>query len=251
MPGAPRQVNPLLGASTRGRHDNQQITSEDPEMKLILFGATGMVGAGTLTEALADSEVEAVLSVGRKSCGVAHPKLRELLLPDLFEFAAIEPELAGYDGCAWALGISSLGMSEAAYAKVTEELTLLWARALLRLNPAFSFCYCSAAGAGGPTMWAGVRRRIEGALKALPFRHSGCVRPAAIEPGPGVTSRFISYRAVLFLARPLFPFLLRTFPSVVTTSGRLGRAMLRVVQGRTDRYILESADINRIDDARP
>src|SRR6478672_3541254 len=106
-------------------------------MKLILFGATGMVGSGTLREALADPEIEAVLTIGRRSCGVQHAKLREILLPDLFEIGAVEPELVGWDACAWALGISSVGLSEAAYAKVTEELTLLWARALLRLNPDF------------------------------------------------------------------------------------------------------------------
>lgn len=105
-------------------------------MKLILLGASGMVGAGALREALAAPEVETVLSVGRRPCGVVHPKLRELLLPDLFDFAAVEDQLAGYDACIWAVGISSVGLDEAAYARVTEELTLAWARALLRLTPA-------------------------------------------------------------------------------------------------------------------
>src|SRR4051794_11857571 len=118
-------------------------------MKLILFGASGMVGSGTLREALADPEIEAVLSIGRRSCGVQDPKLRALLSPDLFQFAAIEEDLVGWDACVWALGISSVGLNEARYAKITEELTLLWARTLLRLNPDFSFCYCSAGGAGG------------------------------------------------------------------------------------------------------
>lgn len=99
-------------------------------MKLILFGATGRVGAGALREALADPDVEGVLSVGRRSCGVTQPKLRELLLADLFDFATVEPQLVGFDACVWAVGISSVGLDEAAYAKVTEELTLLWARGL-------------------------------------------------------------------------------------------------------------------------
>src|SRR6478735_6873149 len=107
-----------------------------------------MVGAGALREALNAPEVESVLSIGRQACGTTHPKLRELLLPDLFDFAAVENELVGYDACIWAIGISSVGLEEAAYAKVTEELTLVWARALLRLNPELSFCYCSAMGAG-------------------------------------------------------------------------------------------------------
>ena len=215
-------------------------------MKIILFGATGMVGAGALREALADPDVEAILSIGRRSCGVQDPKLRELILPDLSHFAAAESQLVGWDACVWAVGISSVGMDEAAYARVTEELTLLWARALLRLNPRFSFCYCSAMGADGNTMWARVRRRVESALQALPFRHAGCVRPGFIQPGPGITSHVRLYRVFLFFFKPLFPVLVRTLPNLATTSERLGRAMLRVVQGRADRFILESADINRI-----
>ncbi len=218
-------------------------------MKLVIFGATGMVGAGVLREALAARDVEAVLSVGRRSCGVAHPKLRELLLSELFDFAAVEDQLTGHDACIWAVGISSVGLDEAAYAKVTEELTLTWARALLRLNPGLSFCYCSALGAGGRSMWARVRQRVEGSLRAMPFRHAGAVRPGFIRPGPGIRSRTRAYQAGLVLLSPLFvfvPLLLRALPGLFTTSERLGRAMLRVVEGRADRFILESADINRI-----
>jgi hypothetical protein len=218
-------------------------------MRLILLGASGMVGAGALREALAAPEVEAVLSVGRRTCGVAHPKLRELLLPDLFDFAAVEDQLTGYDACIWAVGISSVGLDESAYARVTEELPLAWARALLRLNPGFSFCYCSAGGAGGRSMWARVRQRVEAALRAMPFRHAGAVRPGFIRPGPGILSRTRLYQAGVVLLKPvfpLFPFFVRVFPFLFTTSEILGRAMLRVVEGRADRFILESADINRV-----
>jgi hypothetical protein len=215
-------------------------------VKLILLGASGMVGAGALREALQDPGVEAVLSIGRRPCGVTHPKLRELLLDDFFAIAPAEPQLAGWDACIWAVGISSVGLDEAAYAKVTEDLTMLWARTLLRLNPRFSFCYCSAAGAGGRTMWARVRQRVEGGLQAMPFEHAGCVRPAFIQPGPGIRSRVKAYQILITLFRPLFPLGVRTLPSLFTTTERLGRAMLRVVQGRADKYILEVAEINRI-----
>jgi len=215
-------------------------------VKLILFGATGMVGSGALREALADPDVETVLCVGRRACGVAHPKLRELLLPDLFDFAAAEPQLTGWDACVWALGVSSVGLDEAAYARVTEALPLQWARALLRLNPGLAFCYCSAMGADGRSMWARVRQRVEGALRALPFSHAGCVRPGFIRPGPGIRSKVRLYQARIVLCSPLFPLLERAFPGVVTTSERLGRAMLRVVQGRAGQFILEPADINRV-----
>jgi uncharacterized protein YbjT (DUF2867 family) len=218
-------------------------------MKIILLGASGMVGAGALREALAAPEVEAVLSVGRRPCGVVHPKLRELLLPDLFDYSAVEDQLVGYDACIWAVGISSVGLDEPAYAKVTEELTLTWARALLRLNPGLSFCYCSAGGAGGKSMWARVRQRVEAALRAMPFRHAGAVRPGFIRPGPGIRSRTRAYQVGIVLLTPLFvftPLLVRAFPFLFTTSEILGRAMLRVVEGRADGFILESRDINRV-----
>ncbi len=218
-------------------------------MKVILFGATGMVGASALREALNAPGVEAVLSIGRHPSGVVHPKLRELLLPDLFDFAAVAGQLVGYDACIWAIGVSSVGLDEAAYARVTEELTLVWARALLRLNPGLSFCYCSAGGAGGPGMWARVRRRVEEALQSMAFRHAGAVRPGFIRPGPGIRSRTRGYQIGVVLLSPLFlftPLLVRFFPFLFTTSEILGRAMLRVVEGRADRFILESADINRV-----
>lgn len=218
-------------------------------MKVIVFGATGMVGAGALREALAAPEVEAVLSVSRQSCGVEHPKLRELLLPDLFDFASVEGQLHGYDACLWAIGVSAVGLDEPRYARITEELTLAWARALLRLNPGMAFCYCSGAGAGGPGMWARVRRRVEGALKEMPFRHAGVVRPGFIRPGPGIRSRTKAYQLGVILLTPLFwltPLLVRLCPWLFTTSEILGRAMLRVTLGKADRFILESADINRV-----
>lgn len=218
-------------------------------MKLILFGATGMVGAGALREALAAPQVEKVLSVGRRSCGVVHPKLEELLLPDLFDFSAVEGQLVGYDGCIWAVGIPSGGLDEAGYAKVTEELTMKWAQALLRLNPVFSFCYCSAGGAGGRMMWARVRQRVEGGVKAMPFKHSGAVRPGFIEPGPGIKSQVRAYQLGVDLLRPVFPFFVKHWPSLFTTSGKLGRAMLRIVEGKADRFILEPVDINRLGQA--
>jgi uncharacterized protein YbjT (DUF2867 family) len=218
-------------------------------VKLIVFGATGMVGMGALREALASPEVTEVLSIGRHPCGVTHPKLRECIVTDLFDIASIPDPLVGYEGCIWAIGVSSVGLDEAAYARVTEDLTLVWARALLERNPGMSFCYCSAAGADGRSMWARVRQRVEGALREMPFRHAGAVRPGGIRPGPGIQSRTKLYQVGLVVFRPLFwltPLLLRLAPSVITTSEVLGRAMLRVVQGRADRFILESVDINRI-----
>lgn len=218
-------------------------------MRLILFGASGMVGAGVLAEALAAPGVEAVLSIGRKTSGVAHPKLRELVVADIFDVDSVADRLSGYDACIWAIGISSVGLDEATYAQVTEKLTIRWATALLRLNPGMAFCYCSAAGAGGHSMWARVRQRVEGALGSMGFRYAGAVRPAFIRPGPGIRSRTRLNQAGLVLMRPfypLYPLVMRSLPSLFTTSERLGRAMLRVVEGKAGQFILESADINRI-----
>lgn len=218
-------------------------------MNVILFGASGLVGSSALREALADPDVASVLSVVRVPTGMTHPKLREQVLPDLFDVAHIEDQLVGLDACLWAVGISAAGRDEHAYARITEELTLLWARTLLRLNPDMSFCYCSAGGAGGPGMWAKVRRRVEQALRTLPFRHAGAVRPGVIRPGPGLRSKTRGYRLSAQIMAPLFlftPQLVRFMPFLFTTSEALGRAMLRVVQGRVDRFILESRDINRV-----
>jgi uncharacterized protein YbjT (DUF2867 family) len=218
-------------------------------MKVIVMGASGMVGAGALREALNAPEVETVLTVGRRSCGVTHPKLREVLVADLFDIGTIEEQLVGFDACIWTVGVSAVGMDEPAYARITEELTLLWARTLLRLNPQFSFCYCSGAGAGGRAMWARVRQRVERALQSMPFKHAGAVRPAFIRPGKGIRSRTPGYQVGIVILTPIFPLvplLARLFPSAFTTAETLGRAMLRVTQGRAEQFILESKDINRL-----
>jgi len=215
-------------------------------MKVILFGATGMVGGGALRVALDSPQVESVLSIGRQRCGLQHPKLSELVLADLFHTAPIEDKLVGYDTCIWAIGISSAGLDESKYARVTEDLTLHWANKLLRLNPALSFSYCSAGGAGGPGMWARVRRRVESAIQVMPFKHSGVVRPAFIRPAEGTHSQVLAYRVGAMLLTPIFPICVRFIPALFTTSERLGRAMLRIAAGRSDRFIHESADINQL-----
>lgn len=218
-------------------------------MKIIILGASGMVGASALREALADGTVEGVLTVGRRPCGVTHPKLKEVLLPDLFDVALIAQELMGYDACIWAIGISSVGMDEASYSEVTQRLTLLWADLLLDLNPAFSFCYCSAGGAGGRSMWARVRQRVEKSIREMNFVHAGVVRPGFIQPGPGIRSRTPGYQAgaaALRVLGPAYNLLVRSMPFLFTTSEILGRAMVRIVQGKSTLYIHESADINRL-----
>src|SRR5205814_5125987 len=135
--------------------------------RVILFGATGMVGQGVLRECLRDDGIERVLSIGRSSSGVTHPKLCDLIRADLFDFSGADAELQGYDACFFCLGVSSAGMNEADYTHLTYDLTLGWARTLARSNPAMTFIYVSGAGTGGKAMWAQVKKRTEDALLAL------------------------------------------------------------------------------------
>ena len=125
-------------------------------MRVILFGATGMVGSGVLRECLRDEGVEQVLVIGRSATGIVDPKLRELVVADMFDTSAAGDALRGYDACFFCLGVSAAGMSEADYTHLTFDLTLAWARALAAVNPEMTFLYVSGAGTGGKAMWARV-----------------------------------------------------------------------------------------------
>jgi uncharacterized protein YbjT (DUF2867 family) len=152
-----------------------------PGMKVILFGATGMVGQAVLGQCLRDDGVETVLAIGRSPTGRSHPKLRELVRKDLFQVDVPEAELRGYDACFFCLGVSSAGMSEADYTRLTYDLTLGWARVLAKVNPAMAFLYLSGAGTGGKAMWAQVKGRTEDALRGL-FPAAYMVRLALLRP---------------------------------------------------------------------
>ena len=132
-------------------------------MKVILFGGTGMVGQGVLRECLLDREVTQLLAVGRNPIGQKHPKLRELVVPDLYDLSSVEQQLAGFDACFFTLGTSAAGLTEEKYSRVTYDLTLGVARALVRLNPGMTFIYVSGMGTDsserGRAMWARVKGR--------------------------------------------------------------------------------------------
>ena len=219
-------------------------------MNVILFGATGMIGQGVLRECLLDPDVAAVLSIGRSATGQSHAKLREVVLPDLFNCASIEADLRGYNACFFCLGVSSAGMSEANYRHVTYELTLSIAQILVRLNPTMTFIYVSGAstdGTGaGRVMWARVKGQTENALMQLPFKAAVMFRPGAIVPLHGITSRTPLYRTLYALTRPLWPILRASFPRHITTTEELGRAMLAVAKRGAPKPVLESVDITAI-----
>lgn len=219
-------------------------------MKIILFGASGMIGQGVLRECLADPRVERVLAIIRQPLGRSHEKLRELVHGDFLDFSRIEGELPGYDACLFCLGVSSAGMSEADYRRITHGYTLAAAETLARVNPAMTFHYISGQGTDdseqGRIMWARVKGETENALLRLPFRSVHLFRPGFIQPLHGIRSRTRLYRIAYALARPLVPVLKRLAPDAVTTTEQLGRAMLRVAAEGYERPRLEMRDINRL-----
>jgi uncharacterized protein YbjT (DUF2867 family) len=217
-------------------------------MQVLLFGATGMVGQGVLRECLLDPQVTGVLAVGRSASGGQHPKLRELVQPDLFDLRTIETQLSGFDACFFCLGVSSVGMAEESYRRITYDLTLAVARTLARLNPRMTFVYVSGMGTDsterGRTMWARVKGATENALLRLPFRAACMFRPAMIVPLHGIRSKTRLYRALYAAAAPLLPWLYRRFPKYVTTTEQVGRAMLEVARRGAPKPVLENADID-------
>jgi uncharacterized protein YbjT (DUF2867 family) len=218
-------------------------------MKVVLFGATGMVGQGVLRECLLDAGVERVLAVVRTPTGRSDPKLRELVHRDFTDFASVERELTGFDACFFCLGVSSAGMKEADYRRLTHDFTLAAAEVLTRANPAMTFVYVSGMGTDssgkGRSMWARVKGETENALLRLPFKAAYMFRPGFIRPLHGITSRTPLYRLLYAFLAPLAPLLQAIIPGTTTTE-RLGRAMLRVAREGAPGAIVEGAQIDAL-----
>jgi len=204
-----------------------------------------MVGQGVLRECLRDDGVEAVLAVGRSSTGRTHPKLRELVRKDLFDFGAAGTDLQGYDACFFCLGVSSAGMSEADYTRLTYDLTLGWAQKLARANPAMTFVYVSGAGTGGKAMWARVKKRTEDALLAL-FPSAYMVRLSALRPMHGEVSKTRWTRIGYVVLGPLLPLVRAVAPGAVITTEELGRAMIRAARQGAPKRVLEGRDLRAL-----
>jgi uncharacterized protein YbjT (DUF2867 family) len=223
-------------------------------LSVVLFGATGMVGQGALRECLLDPDVTRVLTVGRSATGQQHPKLRELIVPDLYDLSAIRAELTGFNTCLFCLGVSSAGMSEERYTRVTYDLALVAAETLVQLNPGMTFVFVSGAGTDsserGRTMWARVKGRAENALLRLPFKAAYMFRPAFILPRHGIRSRTRAYRLFYSAMTPLLPVLKALAPNYVSTTESLGRAMIAVAKRGYTKPVLEARDINAVSAAR-
>ena len=223
-------------------------------MRIVLFGATGMIGAGALLECLDDPEVDSVITIGRSATGVDHPKVTEIVHTDFYDYAAIRGRVVGCDGCLFCLGVSSAGMSEEAYHSLTYDLTLAAAEAVVAGAPQSTFCYVSGAGTDssetGRAMWARVKGKTENALLRLPFKAAYMLRPGYVQPMRGVRSKTRLYQAAYVVTRPLFPVLRRLIPGHVTTTVAMGRAMIELVAHGDERRILTTSDINRVAERR-
>ena len=219
-------------------------------MIALVFGATGMIGQAVLRVCLSDPGVSQVIAIGRRATGVADPKLVDIVESDITQLAAHETELRDVDACLFCLGVTSLGLSETEYSRLTYDLTLAVARALVRINLHMTFIYVSGAGTDsterGRVMWARVKGRTENALLTLGFHAAYMFRPGAVIPQHGIRSRTSWYNAVYAIIRPIAAPLVRLSPTHVTTSDRLARAMLAVARDGYQSPIVESSDINRI-----
>jgi uncharacterized protein YbjT (DUF2867 family) len=210
-------------------------------MKVIITGATGMVGEGVLLECLENPEVERVLAVARRSSGHTHAKLRELRVPDFRELTTVEPELTGYDACFYCAGVSSVGMKEPEYTAITYDTPLHFAQTLVRLNPGMVFVHVSGAHTDGTeqgkVMWARVKGKAENALARLPFKAVYNFRPSLMKPAPGQKNLKSSYKALLVF----YPLLSLFFPAIPLRE--VGRAMINCVRFGAPKTVLEAKDI--------
>jgi uncharacterized protein YbjT (DUF2867 family) len=222
-------------------------------LKIILFGASGMVGQGVLRECLLDPDVERVLAVVRSPLGQPQgkeKKVREIIHSDFMDFSAVENQLQGYDACFFCLGVSSFGMSEKDYTRVTKDFTLAAAEPLSRLNPNMTFIYVSGTGTDsserGRVMWARVKGETENLLLRLPFKGVYMFRPGLIQPLHGIKSKTVLYRILYLLTGPFIPLLKSLFPKTVTTTEQVGRAMIRIAKQGAPKRLLENIDINAL-----
>src|SRR5258706_3146734 len=205
-----------------------------------------MVGEGVLHEALKDPAVSSILVIGRRPCNIRHPKLNEVLHNDFYDYAAIEARLAGYNACFFCLGVTSVGKSESEYRRLTYDLTMAAARTLVRLNPGMVFCYVSGAGTDstekGRSMWARVKGKTENDLMKLPFKAAYAFRPGFIKPIAGYKNSLTISKVLA----PLYPLMKLLAPRYVCTLEDVGRAMMRVAEGRYPKRILECVDITQL-----
>jgi hypothetical protein len=213
------------------------------KIKAIITGTTGMVGEGVLTEALNSPDVEQVLVINRKPCGVSHPKLKEILHSNFLDVTAIASQLSGYNACFFCLGVSSVGMKEPEYTKMTYDLTLHIAGVLAKQNRDMTFIYVSGAGTDssehGRQMWARVKGKTENDLMKLPFKNAYAFRPGMMKASEGAKNTPKVYRYLEWL----YPVIKAIAPNVACTLAEVGQAMIKAVTKGYEKQVLEVKDI--------
>ena len=217
--------------------------ANDKKVRAIITGSTGMVGEGVLHECLLSSDVEAVLVINRSPGGIVHPKLKEVLLKDFSNIAAIEPELHGYNACYFCMGISSVGVSKEDYYQTTYVITIQVAKLLSKINPGMTFCYVSGAGTDssekGSTNWARVKGKTENDLMKIPFKQVYAFRPEVMKPNEGLKRTLKYYKYFNWL----YPIGKTLAPGMFSTLAEVGQAMIKTVTLGYEKKIMEVKDI--------
>ncbi len=213
------------------------------KIRAIITGTTGMIGEGVMHECLHHPQVEAVLVINRKGCGVTHPKLKEIIHQNFFDFSSIAGQLGGYDACFFCLGVSSIGLKHDAYYKLTYTLALHVAKTLIKLNSSMTFCYVSGAGTDssekGRSMWARVKGKTENDLMKLPFKQVFAFRPGFIKPTKGLKNALKFYRYIGWL----HPIGRSLYPNGFCTLEEIGLAMIHCVNHGYEKKVVEGKDI--------
>ena len=212
-------------------------------MNVLVVGATGMVGQGVLRECLLDDDVKKVVTVGRHATEQKYSKLKEIVIDDLYDYSNVKQHLKGFQACFFCLGVSSIGMKEKDYTRVTYDLTIEAATVLSKLNNEMTFCYVSGAGTDstekGRIMWARVKGRTENHLRELPFKNVYLFRPGFIKPMHDTKNAYGVSKAL----GKIYPVLKLCFPKYVCTLEDLGNSMINVVKTGYPKTVLENMDI--------
>lgn len=220
------------------------------QIKAIITGSTGMVGKGVLLECLDNENVDKVLLLNRRALGIEHPKIKEIIVKDFFNLYPIKDSLKSYNACFFCLGISSAGVKAETYKKITYDLTIHLAGILSELNENMCFIYVSGTGTStsekSRMRWANVKGKTENDILKLPFKEAYMFRPGFIQPKKGIVSRTRLYRFIYFITSPLFPVFRILFPTMITNTVFVGKAMINAVLHGYHKKWLENKDINHL-----
>jgi len=217
-------------------------------LRVLITGATGFLGGGVLQECLANESISSIVSISRSSVNISSSKLEEIILPDFNDLSSLEEIPGGFDACFYCLGTSSNGLSEDEYRRVTIDISISFAKKILKINPDIAFTFISAEGSdiNGKAMWARIKGKAEQEILELGFKHVFIFRPAVTYPDSNIEIRSKMNRYALYIIKPIYPLLKILFPNMVTTTSKFGKAMIHVVTAGFENRILGCKEINQI-----